>query len=318
MPESSLRILLEGAIDYAGLFPPAQLEMGSAVTRFAEHRAGDDCWMLGRFIVPIARLEEFERAAAPQLAADDEAAEKAKGKGRAKGGNPTGPWRLGALAGADVEQEATRVLQFNSRHATGRRVDVVVDSVEARATSRQEIERAATAFRDTAAQLYVELPLGGDPRPLVEAACACGVRVKARTGGVTPDAVPPAAELARFIVVCAEVGVPFKATAGLHHPLRGDHPLTLAPDAPSGTMFGFINLLLAAGLAREGAPAADVERLLEERDPSTIVFDGDGVAWRERRLETPSLARARREGATAIGSCSFAEPADELRAMGWL
>jgi hypothetical protein len=319
MPETSLHTLLEGAIDYAGLFPPAQLDMESAVARYAEHRAGEECWMLGRFVVPIARLEELESAARPQLAADDEAAAKGRGKkSRGKEGNPAGPWHLAALAGADVEGDATRVLQFNSRHATGRRVDVIIESVEARAATRDEIERFAKAFKDTGVQLYVELPLGGDARPLVEAACACGVRAKARAGGVTPDAFPGAADLARFVVACAEAGVPFKATAGLHHAMRGEHRLTYDDGAPRGTMFGFLNVRLAAALAREGAPAADLEPLLEERSASAIVFDGEGATWRERRITTTSLARARREGLTAIGSCSFTEPVEELKALGWL
>ena len=317
MPETSLRTLLDGVIDYAGLFPPAQLDMQSAVARYAEHRASDECWMLGRFVVPMARLEEFEGAAAPLLAADDEAAGHGR-KPRTKEATATSAWHLGALVGTDVEGDATRVLQFNSRHATGRRADAIIESVEMRATTREEIERLATAMRDTGAQVYAELPLLGDPRPLVEAAGACGVRVKVRTGGVTADAFPAAADLARFVVACAEVGVPFKATAGLHHALPGEHPLTYEPDAPRGTMFGFVNVLLAAALAREGATAGEIEPLLEERSASAIVFDGDGATWRERRLTTTSLARARREALTAIGSCSFSEPVDELEALGWL
>lgn len=317
MAETSLRTLLDGVIDYAGLFPPAQLDMDAAVARYAEHRASDACWLLGRFVLPVARLGEFERAAGPQLAADDEAAGKGK-KSHARDAAPTGAWHLAALLGADVEQEATRVLQFNSRHATGRRADAIVESVEMRASTRAEIERLAKATRDTGAQVYAELPPGGDPRPLVEAAAACGVRAKVRTGGVTADAFPAAAELARFVVACAEVGVPFKATAGLHHALRGEHALTYDAGAPRGTMFGFVNVLLAAALAREGATAAELEPLLEERSSSAIVFDDDRVTWRERPITMTSLARARREGLTAIGSCSFSEPVDELRALGWL
>ena len=319
MAESSLHTLLEGVIDYAGLFPPAQLDMEAAVARYAEHRASDECWMLDRFVLPVARLEEFERVARSQLAADDEAAEKGKSrKSHGREGTPVGPWHLAALVGADVEGDATRVLQFNSRHATGRRVDVIVESVEARAATSAEVERFAKAFRDNGAQPCVELPLGGDPRPLVDTACACGVHAKARTGGVTADAFPAAADVARFVVACAQAGVPFKATAGLHHALRGEHRLTYAADSPRATMFGFMNLLLAAALAREGAPVADVERVLDERDPSSLAFDEHGATWRERRITTTSLARARREGLTAIGSCSFAEPVDELKVLGWL
>jgi hypothetical protein len=59
----SIEILLDGILDYAGLFPPADLEMSQAVARYNDYRNGPDSWMLGRFICPVARLSEFERNA---------------------------------------------------------------------------------------------------------------------------------------------------------------------------------------------------------------------------------------------------------------
>lgn len=310
----SLHALLDCAVDYAGLFPPAQLDMAAAVARFAEFRAGDEAWALGRFVVPVARLEELEAAAAPQLAAEGEAASSRGGRQPAR----PAPWRLSALAGADPEADAAAVLRFNARHATGQRVDAIVDSVEARAASPADVERVAHALASVGVQGFVELPAAGDPRPLLEAARACGLRAKVRTGGTTPDAFPAPADLARFVVACAAAGVPFKATAGLHHALRGAHRLTYAPDAPSGTMFGFVNVFLAAAFAREGMAESDVARLLEESDPAAISFDDAGAAWRGVTITTESLARARREAILSFGSCSFAEPVEELRSLGLL
>lgn len=310
----SLHALLDCAVDYAGLFPPAQLEMPAAVASFAEYRAGDEAWALGRFVVPVARLEEFEAAAAPYLAAEGEAAASRGGKAAAR---PT-PWRLSAIAGADPEGDADAVLRFNARHATGQRVDAIVDSVEVRAASAADVERIARALGATGTQAFVELPAAGDPRPLVEAARASGLRAKVRTGGTTPDAFPAPADLARFIVACAESQVPFKATAGLHHALRGAHRLTYESGAPSGTMFGFVTVLLAAAFAREGLAEGDVARLLEEPDPAALSFDDAGAAWRGRAITTESLSRARRETILSFGSCSFTEPLEEIRAMGLL
>ena len=56
---TTLRTLLHSLVDYAGLFPPAALDMHQAVHEYAHHRAGDHAWMLGHFIVPVSRLEEF-------------------------------------------------------------------------------------------------------------------------------------------------------------------------------------------------------------------------------------------------------------------
>lgn len=60
---SSLRTLLAGLIDYAGLFPPAGLDMETAVHNYASYRDGKHGWMLGRFVVPSARLAEFDTVA---------------------------------------------------------------------------------------------------------------------------------------------------------------------------------------------------------------------------------------------------------------
>ena len=99
-------------------------------------------------------------------------------------------------------------------------------------------------------------------QPRLAVLSAAGARAKVRTGGVTEGAFPASHALARFIQSCADAGVPFKATAGLHHPLRGEYRLTYEPGSPHGMMFGFLNVFLAAAFARDrphaegtGAPA---------------------------------------------------------------
>ena len=112
--------------------------------------------------------------------------------------------------------------------------------------------------------------------------------------------------------------MPFKATAGLHHPLRAEQALTYAADSPRGVMHGFLNVFAAAALAREGAPTAEVEAVLrEERRRGPSASTTTACAWRERRLATDGARGAR--GATSrsrFGSCSFAEPVADLRALG--
>ena len=56
---ASLRALLSGVVDYAGLFPPAGLPLDQAIRNYARYRQGSDAWMLGRFVIPAARLAEF-------------------------------------------------------------------------------------------------------------------------------------------------------------------------------------------------------------------------------------------------------------------
>ena len=44
---ASLRALLTGVVDYAGLFPPARLPLDEAIRNYARYRQGSDAWMLG-------------------------------------------------------------------------------------------------------------------------------------------------------------------------------------------------------------------------------------------------------------------------------
>ncbi len=226
-----MRALLEGVVDYAGLFPPAGLGMADAVRNYAEYRRGAARWMLGRFIVPVRRLDELAHAAEPHLPrrpSDD-------------------AWPLSALAGDDLASDVRAIGEFNCSHAAAAAPAAVVDTVELRAAAVGQIEEAARVMPEWLTG-YVEVPLEPDPAPLIDAIGHAGLRAKARTGGVTPDAIPASALVARFLAACVRRRVPFKATAGLHHPVRAEHPLTYDADAPRALMHGYLNLFVAAML----------------------------------------------------------------------
>jgi hypothetical protein len=141
---------------------------------------------------------------------------------------------------------------------------------------------------------------------------------KVRTGGLTPESIPAAEELAEFLCQAAQRRIAFKATAGLHHPVRSDRPLTYAPDAPRGVMHGFVNVFLAAAFAWNGADRATVLKILSETDAVAFQFHNNDALWRDQRLSTEQIAEARREFAHSFGSCSFEEPLADLRTLGWL
>jgi hypothetical protein len=147
---------------------------------------------------------------------------------------------------------------------------------------------------------------------LLEAIASRGLRAKIRTGGLTEDAFPTSERIAAFMRACRQHGVAFKATAGLHHPLRCVRSLTYEPNAPTGLMHGFINVFLAAALLD------DAEAVLEERDAKAFAFDDEGARWRDRFVSTEEIARLRSGFAISFGSCSFEEPIDDLRILGWL
>lgn len=302
-PARSLHILLDGLVDYAGLFPPAALPMGEAVRNHGAYTKSDDRWMLGRFIVPVAKLAEFEELAAAHMPR----------------GEADEPWRISALVGADVDGDIETIFAFNRAHAEDPGAGLaVIDAIEVREADPFRID---DLMRTIPEQLtpYFELPASSDVRPALTALAGTGGRAKVRCGGVTPDLIPDAGDVARFICHCSAADVPFKATAGLHHPLRAEYPLTYENDAPRSKMHGFLNVFLAAAFVRKARCSQEEARaILTETEASAFRFGPEGVRWRERSLDNARIASVRESFAISYGSCSFTEPADDLRSLGLL
>ncbi|HMN10101.1 MAG TPA: hypothetical protein PKC83_15060 [Gemmatimonadaceae bacterium] len=287
----AMRALLTGAIDYAGLFPPASLDLATVVANYRAYRDGPDAWALGRLVVPVARLDALAEVAAPHWTA-----EESRG----------GAWRLSALVADDFAANASRIGGFNARHA-GR---AVVDCVETRAATVEQVRSLAGVFDGW--QHFVELPVTVELPPLMAAVRDIGGRAKIRTGGVSGDAFPAARDVARFLRAAADAGVPFKATAGLHHPWRGEYRLTYEPLSPRGTMFGYLNVFLAAAQAREGASVDVLVNTLEGRNRAMLGITDEEIRWEGGRASTAALGATREHFALAFGSCSFREPLDDL------
>jgi hypothetical protein len=289
--------LLEGAVDYAGLFPPAGLSMSEAVTNYAGYRSGDHSWMLGRFVLSVAQLDEFIESA------DDLISDEAHGA-----------WRLSALAGEDLTDSVRRVRNFNTKFAPR----VLIDSIEVKAASTSKIENTVNAVPPEI-HTYFELALDEKFPDLLATVALKGKRAKIRTGGVTPDAFPKTRDIIRFVRTCLAANVPFKATAGLHHPVRCFKPLTYEPDAPMGTMHGFLNLFLMSGYAREGYRQNLLEEIMEDEFEEVFKFDESGATWRDQyRLSLFQIESLRATGIQSFGSCSFTEPVADLQKLGIL
>ena len=311
----SLRALLDGLIDYAGLFPPATLPLDDAAARYARYRSGPDAWMLGRFILPAARLGELT----PHL-------------GRFATGTPL---RLSVIApSAEALPEAVAAARrFEAEH----RGLVVADRFEARlapdvVTDHARLDAAIDRFEAAAARehgegdrAFLEVPITGVGwRPVLEAAAAAvaghneragrqATGLKLRLGGEEAAAFPAIPDVAEAIVALRDVGAPFKATAGLHHPTR-----TPAPEY-GAVMHGFVNVFGAAVLAHaRGLNPEAVARVLGEERIERFLFDDDGIAWNGYGANTREVALARATFCTSYGSCSFDEPREDLRAASLL
>jgi hypothetical protein len=290
---SAVEALLARIVDYAGLFPPASLDMDSAIRNFHNYLDGDHARMLANFVLPAARLAEFAETFSGICCTEQEQ-----------------PWTLSVVTSAETAPEDLQAIDdFQQGAAFLSAVEIKVPTLPtARSILRILPRRRAH---------YVEIAPTHAAKffPLL---ASSGARAKLRTGGVTPEAIPTPGAIAGFLLECAAARVPFKATAGLHHAVRGVQPLTYQVGSPTATTYGFLNVFLAATLAYHGSNEKELVETLTEQDPKAFQLDEDLITWHDHRMSTDQIERVRAEFAIGFGSCSFTEPIDDLKAMGWL
>jgi len=297
MTSRALHSLLTGLIDYAGLFPPAGLGMDAAVRNYGSYVDGEEAWMLGRFIVPATRLDEYAEAVR-------------------NAGIDASAWSLSVLATA---ADADVIARFNTvADDSGAGGLGSIDSLEIKAASAREIQDAAQTFGGNY-QLYFETP-PEKWHSLLQATAVAKARAKLRTGGEVATAIPEESRVLEFLRIASERRLAFKATAGLHHPLRAMQQLTYKPDSPTGVMHGFLNVFCAAALLwHEPGQRQEAAWMLSERDADAITMD-EAMTWHNSgvTLTAEQIHEARERFCIGFGSCSFTEPIEDLRKLGWL
>lgn len=288
---ASARSFLRNVIDYAGLFPPTGLEMDAAVKAYAEYHRGGDADLLGRFVVPVTRLGE--------LVSSLDRNPEASGI----------HWRLSCVT-ADAPAAADEIARFNDLQKDR----AVCDTIEVPVASLEEIDRTIESM-PSGIDIFLEISAHTDPHALIHEIASTRASAKIRTGGVVASAVPSSLQVLRFIEACVDEGVPFKATAGLHHLIRGEYPLTYEKNAERATMFGYLNVFLAAALCAAGSSEIAVIGALDETDPRAFRFDEKGFWWKDHFVHDDQLTVVRQNVAVSFGSCSFIEPVSEARAF---
>jgi len=320
----ALQALLGHALDYAGLFPPASLSLEETVINYAKYRKMPEAWMLGRFICPVARISELIKLVSKSP--------------------PSPPWQISALGtgGNDGEtflESLTHDLTTLDAAAGSIDSSIFVTSLEVRwpasASNVQQtsykdlLSRTADTFKtkpSDVAEVFFELPdYSSDSMyrvllPLIrqhnDEHTKAGIPVfgaKIRCGGVEPAAFPSPEALANFISACTRAGVPFKATAGLHHPLY--HFNT----GQGVYMHGFLNVFFASVLMGEGLLDEEAAfELLTDGIASHFEINTEGLAWKGHAAPYDAIVRERGRSITSFGSCSFEEPLEDLQGMGLL
>lgn len=294
--KASFRNFMTGLIDYAGLFPPASLDIETALDNYAGYLEGEEGWMLGRCIVPAAQLHRvalrpgFRCSVIVSPGVSREELDQ-----------------LSAFTGR-VEMVETRLADNSGS------TDQILDQM-----LHMETRLDLAGLGD--AQLFVE---AGNTAPAAAAIAAFNGRgsggevignagYKLRCGGVESKAFPTLERVAEVIGICRDHDIPIKFTAGMHHPLRNY-------SSEVGTMqHGFINIFGAALLSWGCNLSIDetVQCLCDET-ARHFRFTEEGFSWQDKTISAGEITRLRQSRAISFGSCSFAEPVDGLRSLGFL
>jgi hypothetical protein len=311
--DSAKRALLERLIDDAGLFPPAELPMRAALRHHARHGESAYWWAGGRFVVPASRLDELAAARIPADGPIDLSVILDAGSQGAKGDTVRADLhridRVTALHGVTVSSLEAKLPQLTFDAAAIQRI--VTDIAERFPSAEIAFWYESAYDAGWTEPLESWLTVLANARVAAPANITLGAKV--RCGGATAGKTPSVPDLAAFVVAAHAHDVPWKATAGLHHPVRGAHGV-----AGGAVPHGFLNLFVAGAALHAGAiDAARVADVIAEEDPHAFVVDPAHVSWRDARLEPEQIAAAR-ERCVSFGSCSFAEPVNDLRELGIL
>ncbi|PSB02455.1 hypothetical protein [Merismopedia glauca] len=281
---ASVKALLSGIVDYAGLFPPAKLSLPEAIANYAQYHQEPNNWMLGRFILPIAKLSDFQglitKITLPK-------------------------WNLSLILSQDWQRDLEQV-EFLKNPA------LAVNSLEFPVLEVKEIYSVLKALPE-GIETFFEIPLHEDRKPYLQVLSDRGVCAKIRTGGMNEAAFPNPLHLSECLLALGKAQLAFKATAGLHHPLPGWHQISHEVNSPITQMHGFLNLaILAALIYHRKIIFSEVVEVLQT---SNFQFNEDGINWSNCQLSITELEVSRDRFFRSFGSCSFREPVEDLKEL---
>jgi hypothetical protein len=287
-------------IDYAGLFPPASLPMADAVDEYERIRFGDHRWVASRFLCRASQLVDLAAVATSSFRSGD------------------APWEIGVVFDLPPGESAVRSIDFQSEMDPA----MTVAATESKLTEATPpaVDSLLDAMFSVAADVvpFIEVDRSvpiAEQVELIATALATRRRVggaKLRCGGITSDLIPTSGEVSEFIMACADQRLPFKATAGLHEPIRHF-------DTDLGVeRHGFVNILMAAALADAGTPMGTIESVIADTDPESFSVSAAFASWQGQEIPGSALRRTRKMLFVSYGSCDFEEPIEALEDLGFL
>jgi hypothetical protein len=314
-PVLSLKNFTEKIIDYAGLFPPASLELPQAFHNYVFYSQGEYRWMLGKFIIPAKKLSALSKLL------DDMAI------------SAIVPLSiLGTIEGtvndftASFSKDLELIKEFMGKHGEKFSVEAFEVRLPQELYEKEEndemldlminitsglektIGKNIPVFYETRLEEDYEAVIIRTVETIASLDKACGFKL--RTGGTEASAFPAPEQIAFAIMTCCEFNVPMKCTAGLHHPIRHFN------EEVNTKMHGFMNVFAAGILAyTENLDETELVEVLTDEDPYEFEFTETGLVYGEMEVPNPDIKNARQNFMLSYGSCSFDEPIEDLKTL---
>jgi hypothetical protein len=277
-----------GVIDYAGLFPPAELSLGKAITNYYNYLNSPDSMMLSKFIIPASLLNSVPPALNEKIL------------------SVNGSFAvIISNTSEDIENiisSINKTLIKALEIKPGVNLDNLLDKI---ILIKNEINKNI--------EIFIESSINPDNELIEEIKVlrknGINAGYKLRTGGLTPDAFPSPEIIASVIKSCSENGIPFKATAGLHH------PFTHFNSDVNSRMYGFINIFSAGMFTVKYHPdEKELADIITDENPGNFFFE-DKLSHKKYELSSDEIRNSRKNYFISFGSCSFNEPLEDLRKL---
>jgi len=319
---------MKGLIDYAGMFPPANLDLTSAFTNYLGYLNSDDEWMMDKFICSIKSFEEFtnhDSGVSKQL--HDFKSERWVSFALLLTGGKTTKEFLKSL-----DTDLKMIKGFVSEHSEL----IVTDNFEAKlpddisgknnsGACKKFLNDCSIIFNEHGlfgSKIFFEPPVNNDYEFVIEKLTYTmaesdknggNAGFKLRTGGVTPDLFPLSEQIAFALKACKDNKLQFKATAGLHHPIRHYN------DSVSTKMHGFMNVFGAGVLAcANSLSLKEITEIVNAENAESFKFTEEEFRWNDIPSSIEQVSKARNEFVLSFGSCSFDEPREDLKKLNLL
>lgn len=321
----SLAYFTNKLFDYAGLFPPENLSLSKSLWNFSQYQTFDQREWLGKFIFPVEKVEEFisflssnpnyfENFTHPAIFSVILSKTP-------QGIRPLQNLSLNLHDVDQMRQTCGSLIQISSFEILPQEDILISNNREIIFSYLEKLHQRLVQFEPTT-EIYLEVPFMNESGSFFLESVSeynktqtVSFAVKLRTGGVKPDQIPSAHDLAHAIFLCAKLGIPIKFTAGLHSAIpHFDKEV-------GATLHGFLNVISIAILCYSdlyfmknlGIQIKDLEHMLAHFHGKDFRFIPDGLFIGSHFVGNELLSEIRTRFVKGIGTCSFLEPIEHLK-----